>query len=381
MPLVSDVDADPADRSAGGGSPERADPGRRRGTWWRSRRGWVAGGALGVAAVLGVVLALRVGAAPACAAVPIPAVPIPAVLIPAMLNPAVPIPVVPNPAIPVMLAAPLAGSTVHQGRSTFYDSRGGGGNCSFVQAPADRRYVALGPAEYAAGAACGGYLDVTGPRGKVRVLIMDQCPECEPGHLDLSREAFAAIADPVQGIVPVTYQEVVNPTLPGPLTFRMKEGTSRWWFAVLVGDHGNPLVSVEAKATGSAWRGAVRQSYNYWVVDGGLGPGPYSIRVTDGYGHQVVATGIRLTPGETQRSTVRMYGASGALPTPPARTATPAPTSPGPTTSAATSSATSSAAPTPAGSATAVVDPSSRPVPDCRAAPVYHGGRGGPGTS
>ncbi|WP_231925164.1 RlpA-like double-psi beta-barrel domain-containing protein [Micromonospora purpureochromogenes] len=27
---------------------------------------------------------------------------------------------------------------------------------------------------------------------------MDQCPECEPGHLDLSREAFAEIADPVQ---------------------------------------------------------------------------------------------------------------------------------------------------------------------------------------
>lgn len=267
------------------------------------------GGAAGVAVVVALTLAMRVGAAPACAAVPVAAPPLAA----------------------PPLAAPPLGDAVHQGKSTFYDSNGGGGNCSNVQAPADRLYVALGPSEYAAAAACGGYLDVTGPKGQVRVLVMDQCPECEPGHLDLSKEAFARIADPVQGIVPVTYRAVVNPPLSGPLTFRMKEGTSQFWFAVLVADHGNPLTSVEARAGGSGWRAAARQTYNYWVIDSGLGSGPYAIRVTDVYGHQVVAEGVRLSPGQTQKSTVRLYGgaATGRVATTsPARSVSPPRSSP-----------------------------------------------------
>jgi expansin (peptidoglycan-binding protein) len=187
-------------------------------------------------------------------------------------------------------AAPPTGGTVHTGKATFYDSKGAGGNCSLPAAPADRLYVALGPSEYSSGAACGGHLDVTGPRGKVRVLVMDQCPECPPGHLDLSKEAFARIGDPARGVVPVSYRAVVDPPLSGPLAFRMKDGSSQWWFAVQVGNHGNPLRSVEARpASGGSWRSAARQDYNYWLVDNGLGPGPYSVRVTDVYGHQVVA--------------------------------------------------------------------------------------------
>ncbi|MFE9869725.1 expansin EXLX1 family cellulose-binding protein [Micromonospora sp. NPDC005686] len=167
-----------------------------------------------------------------------------------------------------MAAAPPAGGATHSGKATFYDSEGAGGNCSRPGAPADRLYVALGPSEYASGASCGGFLDVAGPRGTVRVLVMDQCPECAPGHLDLSAEAFARIADPVQGVVKITYRAVVNPSLPGPLTFRMKEGSSQWWFAVLVGDHGNPLRSVEVRQNGS-WRTAQRQDYNYWLIESG----------------------------------------------------------------------------------------------------------------
>lgn len=197
------------DGSAPGDPAPRPTAGRRRALRSARTRWLVAGGVAALATVLGLSLALRSGAAPACAA-------------------------------PRALAAPPAGTTVHKGKATFYDSKGAGGNCSYPSAPANRRYVALGPSEYAAGAACGGFLDVTGPRGTVRVLVMDQCPECEPGHLDLSREAFAEIADPVQGVVGISYRAVVDPPLPGPLTFRIKEGASQWWFAVLVGQHGKP---------------------------------------------------------------------------------------------------------------------------------------------
>ncbi|WP_432049664.1 expansin EXLX1 family cellulose-binding protein [Verrucosispora sp. NA02020] len=248
---------------------------------------WLAGGAVAtLATVLGLTLALRSGAAPACAAPPRAAAPVAAALL-----------------------APPAAGTLNKGKSTFYDSKGEGGNCSYPSAPADRLYVALGPSEYASGAGCGGYLDVTGPKGKVRVMIMDQCPECAPGHIDLSREAFARIADPVQGIVNVSYRLVVDPPLAGPLTFRIKEGASQYWFAVLVAGHGNPLRAVEVRQGSSGgWRTAARESYNYWLIDSGAGPGPYQIRVTDTRGHRVTATGIRMAPGQVQRSTVRMYG-------------------------------------------------------------------------
>ncbi|WP_232074694.1 expansin EXLX1 family cellulose-binding protein [Phytohabitans suffuscus] len=212
-------------------------------------------------------------------------------------------------------AAPPVGSTVHRGKATFYDSKGEGGNCSFVSAPDDRLYVALGPSEYSAGAACGGYLDVTGPKGKVRVMVMDQCPECQPGHLDLSKEAFAKIANPVDGVVSISYKAVTNPTVPGPLSFRIKEGASRYWFAVLVANHGNPLRSVEVRS-GSTWRATERAEYNYWIYESGLGPGPYTIRLTDVYGQRATATGIRMAPEQVQKASVRLYGSGAAAPGP-----------------------------------------------------------------
>ncbi|SCE77422.1 Peptidoglycan-binding domain-containing protein, expansin [Micromonospora coriariae] len=242
----------------------------------------VATGVTVLAAVLGLTLALRTGSAPACAA-------------------------------GRALAAPPTGTATHTGKATFYDSNGAGGNCSNPAAPANRLYVALGPTEYAAGAACGGFLDVTGPKGTIRVLIMDQCPECEPGHLDLSREAFARIADPVQGLVPVTYRAVVNPPLPGPLTFRIKEGASQFWFAVRVGNHGNPLRTVEVRQRDDGpWQSAARQDYNYWLIASGAGAGPFTIRVSDVYGNRATVAGIRMAPGQVQTSTVRMYGRGAA---------------------------------------------------------------------
>ncbi|MEW2591225.1 expansin EXLX1 family cellulose-binding protein [Micromonospora aurantiaca] len=295
-----------------GAAPGPATPDDRRRTAARRRR-LAAAGLVTVAAAVAVTLAVRGGAAPACAA-PAGRAAV-AALPPAVLPPGA--------ALPVAAAPPVGGAT-HSGKATFYDSEGAGGNCSRPAAPADRMYVALGPSEYASGASCGGFLDVTGPRGTVRVLVMDQCPECAPGHLDLSAEAFARIADPVQGVVKVSYRAVVNPRLPGPLTFRMKEGSSQWWFAVLVGDHGNPLRSVEVRQNGS-WRAAQRQDYNYWLIPSGAGPGPYEIRVTDVYGHRVTGTGVRMLPGQVQRSKTRMYGADPATPRPTSKKPTPTP--------------------------------------------------------
>jgi expansin (peptidoglycan-binding protein) len=283
----------------------------------RSVGAWLAaGGGVVLAAVVGVALVLQNSGGAACAA-------------------------------PAAAAAPPVGDAVHTGKATFYTPAGATGNCSFVGFPADDLYVALSPGEYADAAACGGYLDVTGPDGKVRVKVVDQCPECPAGHIDLSRKAFARIADPVRGVVPVTYRAVRSPRLPGPLAFRIKEGASQWWFAVLVIDHGTPLRTVEVRPAGGGWQRISRTDYNYWLRDSGLGQGPYAIRVTDVYGRRATVTGIRMSPEKVQRTNVFMYGGSGGRPAPEQARATPQPTpaAPRPTATASPASMPTTARP------------------------------------
>ncbi|GAA1883405.1 expansin EXLX1 family cellulose-binding protein [Asanoa iriomotensis] len=265
------------------------------------RRWWIAGGAVVVASLLTGAFALR-GAGSAC-------------------------------------AAEVSAARATTGKATFYTDNGG--NCSYPSPPEDRLFVALSPAEYADGAQCGGYLDVKGPNGSVRVKVVDQCPPCESGHIDLSREAFAKIGDPVDGIIPVTYTTVASPRTPN-LTFRIKEGASQYWFAVLVDNTGNALRKVEAKGPGDGWQTAQREPYNYWLIDSGIGSGPYSIRVTDVRGRTATATNIKLAPGTTQTSGVRLGGAGAPAPESkrtPSKKPTPTPTasaSPTPTAAATT---------------------------------------------
>ena len=205
-------------------------------------------------------------------------------------------------------------TSAHTGKATFYDLGGGTGNCSFPSSPADDLFVALGPDQYAAGAACGTYLDVTGPKGKVRVKVTDSCPECATGHLDLSRTAFKKIGAEVDGIIPITYKTVTNPTVPGPLTVRIQEGSSRYWFSALIDNHGNQLASVKVAGPGGSLRTTKRADYNYWVIDAGAGPGPYQIQITDVYGRSATVSGITMSPGRTQKTTAHLVGAVKGLP-------------------------------------------------------------------
>ncbi|GAB7048099.1 expansin EXLX1 family cellulose-binding protein [Catenuloplanes indicus] len=250
------------------------------------------------------------------------------------------------------------------GKATFYDIAGGGGNCSYDGPPADLMHVAMGPGEYADAAACGGYLNVTGPKGSVRVKVVDQCPECAAGHIDLSKEAFAKIGNPVDGIIPVTYTTVANPPLPGPLTFRVKEGASQHWFSVRIDNTGNALRSVQAKTAGGNFVTLQKYDYNYWQADSGLGPGPFTIRATDTQGNTATVDGVKLAPGSTQSSGVKMYGAgantgsaSGGDAGAPAAQAAPAPAKAAP----------KSASPSPSASASASVSPSASASPSATA--------------
>ena len=205
-------------------------------------------------------------------------------------------------------AAPPS-TTTKSGKATFYDLASTSGNCSF-EVPADDLYVALGPDQYSAGASCGAYLDVTGPKGKVRVKVFDSCPECAAGHLDLSRTAFKKIGNEIDGIIPIKYKLVTNPGVPAPISVRIKEGASQFWFAARIDNHANLLSSVKVAGPGRGFTAAHRTDFNYWLIDSGAGPGPFKIKITDVYGNTKTVSGIEMKPGAVQKTSVRMSGGS-----------------------------------------------------------------------
>lgn len=179
---------------------------------------------------------------------------------------------------------------VHQGIATYYAATGAGA-CSFDPSPGDLLVAAMNAVEYDNAATCGTYVYVAGPRGAVTVRIVDLCPECQAGHLDLSQEAFGQIADLPQGRVAITWQ-VVSPALSGPITYHFKDGSNQWWTAVQIRNHRNPIAKLEYYA-GGGWVSVPRTSYNYFVqTNPGMGPGPYTFRVTDSYGRVLTDTGI-----------------------------------------------------------------------------------------
>jgi expansin (peptidoglycan-binding protein) len=200
--------------------------------------------------------------------------------------------------LPVVLRPRPAPNPVHQGEATWYYATGGGA-CSFDPSPNDMMVAAMNAAQYDNSAVCGAYVRVTGPRGVVTVRIVDLCPGCHAGDLDLSREAFAQIANLSQGRVPITWQ-VLSPELGGPIAYHFMAGSSQWWTAVQIRNHRNPIASLEYQKADGQWVNVPRRSYNYFVqTSPGMGLGPYTFRVTDSYGNVLTDSGISLVPNGT----------------------------------------------------------------------------------
>jgi expansin (peptidoglycan-binding protein) len=172
---------------------------------------------------------------------------------------------------------PALGQT-ETGGATYYDATGAG-SCSFDASPSDLDVAAMNHVQYDNSAVCGECLHVVGPKGDVTVRIVDLCPGCAKGGLDLSAQAFAKIADPSAGNVPITWQ-VVACGVQGPIQYHFKDGSSQWWTAIQIRNHRVPVTKVEVKKAGGAWTEVARVDYNYFVVTSGVGPGAFGVRVT-----------------------------------------------------------------------------------------------------
>ena len=194
--------------------------------------------------------------------------------------------------------------TVHTGDGTFY---GGGyvGGCAMLD-PVDKdRYwiVAMNIFDYNNAQRAGAYIEVTGVRGTINMLVTDLLPEGKKGDLDLYVDAFPLIADPVDGRVPVSWKIVPLDT-DEPVSYRFKEGSTEFWCGVQVRNHKYPIAKLAYLNDEGEWVELPRRNYNYFESME-MGAGPFTFKITDIYGDVIVDKDIPMIldediPGSVQ---------------------------------------------------------------------------------
>ncbi|WP_406369134.1 RlpA-like double-psi beta-barrel domain-containing protein [Streptomyces sp. NBC_00647] len=203
---------------------------------------------------------------------------------------------------PAATGASLAGrirpGVGYRGVATTYDAGTGDGACSFGPSD-DVMTAAMNHTDYETSKACGAYVLVRAADGaSVTVRITNECPlPCAPGQLDLSAQAFAELASPSAGRIPVTWK-LLSPGASDTIAVRYKTGSSRWWCAIQVIGHRNPVARLELRTAGG-WRRLPRTDYNYFLAEDGAGCGG-TVRITDIYGERLTVGGITVRPDTVQ---------------------------------------------------------------------------------
>lgn len=190
--------------------------------------------------------------------------------------------------------------TVHTGEGTFY---GGGyeGGCASLD-PVSRDYwiVAMNLADYNEGQLAGAYIEVTGELGTIKMLVTDLLPEGKKGDLDLYTDAFPLIAPVEKGRVPVSWHIIPLDTAENaPVCYKYKEGTTQYWCGIQVRNHRYPITRLEYLDKNGEWVEIPRTRYNYFISDK-MGAGPFTFRITDIYGRQVIDRDIPLSTDDTE---------------------------------------------------------------------------------
>ncbi|MEU1187637.1 expansin EXLX1 family cellulose-binding protein [Streptomyces sp. NPDC005859] len=204
-------------------------------------------------------------------------------------------------------SAPSAGrirpGTAYQGVATSYDIGDGNGACSYGPT-SDVMTAAMNTADYETSKACGAYVLVrAGSGASITVRITNECPApCEPGQLDLSRQAFAKLAALSAGRIPVTWS-LLSPSTSDTVSIRYKTGSTQYWCGIQAIGHRNPLARLEVR-TSAGWTSLARTDYNYFLSEQGAGCGG-TIRLTDIYGEQLTVEGIAVRANVVQSTRVQ----------------------------------------------------------------------------
>lgn len=203
----------------------------------------------------------------------------------------------------------------YQGRATFYDAAnpsGGKGNSGYDVPPASELdgVTAINNIQWNGSEASGAFLQVSGPKQRegaepIVVQVTDLLYERADG-LDLSAEAFAQVANPVDGVVNIDYELISPPdNFVTPYGYSIGQGivvegipeTNPYYGAVRLNNHRYPVESVDLITEG----GQValnRESDNRFVLNGNYPLyGAQDLAVTDIFGQEVILDDINITNG------------------------------------------------------------------------------------
>lgn len=203
--------------------------------------------------------------------------------------------------ISLIYFAGFAQNGINSGEGTYYDGVAGGsfGNCSLNVASGDYMHCAINNADYNNAMPCGAYIRVYGAKGAVDLQVVDRCPECKKGDIDMTREAFAMIDDVVKGRVPITWEFIPNPN-PVDIKIRFKEGSSMYWTAIQLFDVKYAVEKLEYLTNGR-WKNIDRKMYNFFVAENGIAS-PMQLRATSVNGSVKRFNTISITPNTIKTS-------------------------------------------------------------------------------
>ncbi|KAI1043936.1 hypothetical protein LB505_003384 [Fusarium chuoi] len=195
-------------------------------------------------------------------------------------------------------STPIGNGASVSGSSTFYGGNLAGGNCMFstYTLPSGILGTAFSGQKWDNAANCGACIEVTGPSGTIKAMIVDKCPECDAGHLDLFPDAFKAVGG-TDGVVKTSYK-FVECGITTPLVLHNKEGTSANWFSIQVVNANEPVKSVQVSTDGgSTWKSTERKDYNFFENPAGFGKTSVDVKVTSSTGKSVVVKNVGVTAG------------------------------------------------------------------------------------
>lgn len=190
-----------------------------------------------------------------------------------------------------------------KGEATFYGGNVSGGMCSFTgyTIPSNLYGTALSDSNWDGANACGTCVSVTGPDGyKITAMVVDQCPGCGTNHLDLFPDAFAKLAEPSKGKIPVSW-DVVPCGITTPIVLKNKEGTSKYWFSMQVMNANVGVSKLEVSTDGGAtWKATTRKEYNFFENPAGFGTDSVDVKVTSVSGTSIIVKGVSIAAQSTK---------------------------------------------------------------------------------
>eukprot|EP00890_Picochlorum_soloecismus_P003290 jgi/Picsp_1/3962/NSC_01474-R1_carbohydratebinding protein len=169
--------------------------------------------------------------------------------------------------------------------------------CSYRTLPdkAKTNFVAINLPQWDEGRACGKCVNVwctdpfcTTQFEPVKLMVVDLCPECKQGDLDLSIPAYEQVTGRWPHRLKVEWEwsdcgEWFDDN--DEIRMDIKDGSNDWWRGFFFSNSRYPLSSVSING-----RVLERQEYNFWTDRGELEKGPYKIALTASTGETIETT-------------------------------------------------------------------------------------------